>query len=107
MRSYYCFFEDSEGRRTPAFDTDIVPPVGDEGLSRLRGSCKACATEHPEFTYIIVDDEWEVVDVFGRLVREQYESIDWGEVKEQECQCAFPEKEFCGEYTGESDLPPV
>jgi hypothetical protein len=94
MRSYYCFFEDPERRRTPAFDTDIAPAAGEEGLARLRESCESCTDEHPELTCIIVDDEsWETVDVFGALLREQYDSIDWNEGKERERNNAFLEEE--------------
>lgn len=90
MRSYYCFFEDSERHRSPAFDSDLELFAGEEGLASLRESSEQCAKKHPDLSWIIVDDEWEVVDVFGRLAREQYDSVDWDEAKEQERRNAFP-----------------
>ena len=102
MRSFYCFIEDGEGHRRPAFDSDIVLFAGEEGLARLRESSEQCANEHPDLSWIIVDDDWEVMDVFGRLVREQYDSIEWDEVKEQERHSAFPEEE---KITLEEDPP--
>lgn len=106
MRSFYCFIEDGEGHRRPAFDSDIVLFAGEEGLARLRESSEQCANEHPDLSCVIVDDDWEVVDVSGRLVREQYDSIDWDEVKDQERQSAFPEEKEMAHLEDLED-PPV
>ena len=77
--------EDEEGHRNPAFDTDIYLHHTQEDLDRLRQSCEEAADERPQLTYVIVDLDHEtdpddpldtggVVDVFGRLLREQEEA---------------------------------
>lgn len=58
--------------------------------------------DDPELTLLIEDpdarfepeeifDNSVLVDVFGKLLREQEEAIDWNEVKERERWSAFPE----------------
>ena len=92
----YAYFEDEAepGRRNPAFDTDIFLHRTPEDLEKLRGWCEEAASERPHLTYVIVDldhqtdpadpfDTGGVVDVFGRLLREQDEAIDWNEVRAQ------------------------
>ena len=83
----YAYFEDDEGRRNPAFDTDIYLHHTQEDLEKLRSWCEEAADERPHLTYVIVDldhqtdpddpfDTGGVVDVFGRLLRKQDETID-------------------------------
>lgn len=83
----YAYFEDDEGHRNPAFDTDIYLHHTQEDLDRRSRSCEDAASERPHLTYVIVDldhqtdpddplDTGGVVDVFGRLLREQDETID-------------------------------
>ena len=92
----YAYFEDEAepGRRNPAFDTDIFLHRTPEDLEKLRGWCEEAASERPHLTYVIVDLDHEtdpddpfdtggVVGVFGRLLREQDEAIDWNEVRAQ------------------------
>ena len=90
----YAYFEDAEGRRNPAFDTDIFLHHTPEDLSKLRDMCEEAARERPHLTYVIVDldhrcdpddplAEDGVIDVFGRLLREQEAAIDWNEVRAQ------------------------
>lgn len=77
---YYADFQDDEGPRQPAFDTDMFPAYD---LEELRKTCELAAEEHPDLTYLILDEDLRLIDVFGRLLREQWEAIDPSQVYEQ------------------------
>ena len=92
----YAYFEDAEGRVAPAFDTDIFLHHTPEDLEKLRDMCEEAAEERPHLTYVIVDLDHRcdpdgplassadgIIDVFGRLLREQEAAIDWNEVRVQ------------------------
>lgn len=90
----YAYFEDAEGRRNPAFDTDIFLHHTPEDLEKPRDMCEEAAGERPRLTYVIVDLDHRrnpddslaadgVIDLFGRLLREQEAAIDRNKVRAQ------------------------
>lgn len=98
--SRYCCYSERGVDRRPAFGSDTAPFEGPEGLAKLRELCREASEEDPELTLVIEDADASfepgevfddrVVHVFGRLLREQWEAIDWNEIRERERWSAFP-----------------